>query len=272
MIHLKPALVIKHPSNSKKNNHLCPLYAKEYICVVHICRNMTLNFIADPGTNYVGDINKLKELALMSMKAGATHFKPQIYNASDIYKKEDNPYYELQQKCSINLEDVQEINDYCKSIDIIPMFSCFCIGHLRWLEEVGCNLLKISASMAGNKEFISEASNYGFDTIISISPDKSHFSVWDYQDLFKNVKFMYCRTLYPSHIIDYNMEQVRVLEGISDHTDNICLSVAASAVGCKTFERHIHFRWYNTPDIRSSIHTSQFRNMVNVCNEIEKIL
>jgi len=228
-------------------------------------------YIADPGTNYIGDINKLKELALMSMKAGVTHFKPQIYQASEIYKPKNNPYYDLQQKCSLSFEQVEEIYNYCKEIEIIPMFSCFSTKHLQWLEDIGCNLLKISASMSGNKSFIYEASNYGFDTIISISPDKSHFSVWDYQELFKNVKFMYCRTIYPSRILDYNLEQIRVLEGISDHTDNICLSIAACAVGCSTFERHICFRYYDTPDVSSSLHISQLKNMIDVCNSIEQI-
>ena len=232
---------------------------------------MTLTFIADPGTNFVGDMKLLKELALQSKHSGATHFKPQIYHASEIYKPTNNQYYDLQQKCSLSFEQVEEIYNYCKNIEIIPMFSCFSTKHLQWLEDIGCNLLKISASMAGNKEFISEASNYGFDTIISISPDKPHSSIWDYQDLFKNVKFMYCRTIYPSCITDYNLEQIRVLEGISDHTNNICLSIAASAVGCQTFERHIWFRYYNTPDISSSLHISQLKNMFDICNSIEQI-
>jgi len=232
---------------------------------------MTLTFIADPGTNYIGDINKLKELALTSMKAGATHFKPQIYQASEIYKPKNNPYYDLQQKCSLSFEQVEEIYNYCKEINIIPMFSCFSIKHLQWLEDIGCNILKISASMAGNKEFVAEASEYGFNTFISISPDKPHFSIWNYQDLFKTVKFMYCRTLYPSHITDYNLEQIRILEGISDHTTNICLSIAASALNCNVFERHVWFRYYNTPDISSSLHTEQFKNMVDVCNDVSAI-
>jgi len=232
---------------------------------------MTLTFIADPGTNYIGDINKLKELALTSMKAGATHFKPQIYQASEIYKQENNEYYELQQKCSLSFEQVEEIYNYCKEINIIPMFSCFSIKHLQWLEDIGCTNLKIAASMSGNNLFVAEASGYNFDIFVSFSKEYKHFSVWKYKDMFTNVQFMSCVSKYPANICDYNLKEVAVLQGISDHTTNICLSIAASALNCNVFERHVWFRYYNTPDISSSLHTEQFKNMVDVCNDVSAI-
>lgn len=228
-------------------------------------------YIADPGTNYNGDIEELKEIALMSKKSGATHFKPQIYNASELYKPENNQYYKLQQKCSLILEQVQEIFDYCNSINIKCMFSCFNTAHLRWLDKIGCNTLKIAASMAGNNEFVSEASDYGFDVFVSFSPQHTHFSVYEYMDMFPSVRFMSCVSKYPSEINDYNLGYIRVLQGLSDHTNNICLPIAATAIGADVIEKHVWFRYHDTPDFSSSIHIEQFHNMVNVCNEIEKI-
>lgn len=232
---------------------------------------MNLEFIADPGTNYVGEMKQLKELALYSKKCGATHFKPQVYQASELYSSNNNPYYDIQQKCSLSFEQVEEIYNYCKEIIIIPMFSIFNTKYFSWLEKIGCKDLKIAASMAGNASFVSEASNYGFNIFVSFSKEHPHLSVWKYKDMFSNVKFMSCVSKYPSVLTDYSLRDIEVLEGLSDHCPDINLPIAAVSRGANIIEKHVWFRWHNTPDINSSVHLFQFEEMVRICNEIASI-
>jgi sialic acid synthase SpsE len=230
-------------------------------------------YIADPGTNYFGNISLLKTIAYDCKLAGVSIFKPQIYDASLLYPKENNEYYSLQQKCSLNIEQVQEIYEYCNNIKLKCIFSVFDLGHLRWLSELDIDTIKISSSMAGNKEFLDEISNQGFNAIISMSPDKPHLSVWEYKNLFKHCDFMYCRMRYPSLITDYNLEQIRVLEGISDHTSDIHLSIASTAIGANMIEKHIYadYCMLDTPDYSSSIPISKLEEMIVICDQIEKI-
>lgn len=228
-------------------------------------------FISDPGTNFFGEMKQLMELALMSKRAGATTFKPQIYDAAILYNSNNNPYYDLQKKCSLSFEQVQEIYNYCEEIGIQCIFSVFDTKYFSWLEKIGCNTLKIAASLAGNNEFISEASNYGFDVIVSFSKEHPHLSVWKYKDMFKNVQFMSCVSKYPAQITDYNLKEIEVLEGVSDHTNDMYLSIAATAVGVNTIEKHVWFRYHDTPDIHSSIHIFEFEKMINICNDISSI-
>lgn len=232
---------------------------------------MSITYIVDPGTNFNGSMKELKELALMAKKAGATHFKPQIYQAKQLYSPIDNEYFELQNKCSLTLEQCQEIFDYCNEIKISPMFSCFSVEYFNWLEEIGCKNLKIAASISGNAEFVIEASNYGFDVFVSFSKEHPHFSKFEYMDIFKNVKFMSCVSKYPSSLCDYNLKEIEVLEGLSDHCPDINLPIAAVSRGANVIEKHVWFRYHDTPDIGSSVHTFEFEQMVHICNEIEKI-
>lgn len=234
-----------------------------------------LEFISDPGCNWLGDINKLKELALESKNVGCTVFKPQIFDASQLYKSENNPCWEVQKACSMKINQVQEIYDYCKSIKIDCMFSCFNSGHLRWLEEVGCSKLKIPARMAGDNEFVSEASSYGFEVYVSFSPEHKHFSYWEYKDLCTNPKFMYCRSIYPCRITDYDLKQSEVLGGISDHTTDTILSMCAIARGANVIERHVYATFYmdmmKSPDFICSIPMNGLKYLIDNGKLIEHI-
>lgn len=227
-------------------------------------------FIADVGSNFT-DIGSLKEVALHSKKAGVTFFKPQLYDASKLYSPIDNPYYPHQLKCSLSIEQAEEIYDYCNSIGLECTFSVFDLGRLRWVADIGCEWVKIAASVAGNAELLSEASNYGFKAFISLSPEHKHFSIWEYRDLFHECRFMYCRSLYPAKISDYSLEQIRILEGCSDHTNSTELSYVATAVGANTIEKHVWFKYVDSPDIECSIHTSEMSKLIKTCNEIDMI-
>lgn len=232
---------------------------------------MDITYIADPCSNYIGEMNNLKELATVSKQAGATHFKPQIYSANELYTQKDNPYYKLQEKCSLTFDQVEEIFNYCNDIKIKPMFSCFNSRYFDWLESIGCDTLKIAASQAGNSEFVKKASEYGFDVTISVSPEHHHFTMWQYTNIFNNVKFMACRSLYPSSITDYRLENIRCLDGVSCHCPDINLAIASASVGATIIEKHINTKYYDTPDLSSSISDIKFKQMVDICNSIEKI-
>lgn len=232
---------------------------------------MKIQYIVDPGTNFFGDMTLLKELALLSKNVGATFFKPQLFFAPDLYKPENNTYYDLQCKCSLDMLQAEDIYSYCSDIGIECIFSCFDEARLRWIDDIGCEYIKIANRMATDLSFLHKVKEYGFKPIISVSKEHQ-LPFFTYEDLFGKERIMlWTVPKYPSGIVDYRLEPIRICEGISDHTNNIHLAIASTAIGANIIEKHIYSRVVDTPDFGSSISIEKLAEMINVCNNIEKI-
>lgn len=231
-------------------------------------------YICDPGSNYYGSIENLKTIALEVKKSGATYLKPQLYDSTLLYSDLNNPYYDLQCQCSMTLEQAEEILEYCESIKLKIMFSPFHLPQLKWINIMGLDTVKIASRLSGDSEFLSEVSNLALFPIITISEQYTPLQLNEYTDLFgKNgYQLLSGSSKYPSSILDYDLQKIHIYQGLSDHTNNINLAIAATAVGCQTIEKHVYCGWKDTPDISSSISTQQFQSMVKTCNEIKEII
>ncbi len=228
-----------------------------------------MEFIADCGQNWK-DLDGLKELALQVKKSGANYIKPQLFNPNSLYQK-THPYWDWIKSHELSFKNAEDIFEYAKSIDLKCIFSPFDNERISWCRDIGIEKIKVANSRCDNLEFLNAIKETGIPPIISVSKEK-HLSYFIYDDIFGKDKYQlfYVSTNYPSQITDYSLSAIQRCNGLSDHTDNICLSIAASTV-CNTIERHVWFRNYPSPDMICSIHTEQFRNMVKICNDIVSI-
>ena len=234
---------------------------------MHMDRNMI--YIADVGQNYK-NLDSLEELAFMVKNAGADFLKPQLFLTESLYTK-DHPYYDWIRSHELSLQDAEDIFSYCESIDLKCIFSPFDIARIRYCQEIGVERIKVANRMCTDLEFLHAVKETGIPPIISVSKEK-HLPYFTYDDIFGKDKYqlLYVSSKYPSQITDYSLSAIARCNGLSDHTDNLCLSIASSTI-CDTIERHVWYRNYNSPDMICSIHTSQFKNMVDVCNQIASI-
>lgn len=228
-----------------------------------------LIYIADPGVNWK-DMEGLKELAMMCKQSGADYLKPQLFETDALYPK-NHPYYDWIKSHELSLRDAEEIYTYCEDVDLKCVFSPFDVSRIRFCQEIGIDRIKVANRLCDNLEFLHAIKETGIPSIISVSKEK-HLTYFIYDDIFGKDKYqlLYVSSKYPSSILDYSLSAINRCGGLSDHTDNICLSIAASAF-CDVIERHVWFRNYPSPDMVCSIHTEQFKNMVDICNEISTI-
>jgi len=230
-------------------------------------RNMI--YIADPGVNWK-NLDGLNELAFMIKNAGADYIKPQLFETDSLYLK-THPYYSWIQAHQLSLQDAEEVFSYCEDINLKCIFSPFSIERISWCKDIGIEKIKVANRMCTDLEFLNAIKETGIPPIISVSKEK-HLPYFTYDEIFGEDKYqlLYVVSKYPAQITDYSLSAIARCNGLSDHTDNICLSVAASTA-CDFIERHVWYRNYSSPDMVCSLHTEQFKNMVDVCNDVSAI-
>lgn len=233
---------------------------------------MKPTIICDPGSNWVGNMNLLKEIAKEVKRSDENCcLKPQLYDIS-LYSKEGNPYYDLQQRCSMSFEQAKEIYMYCDRLNFGCFFSCFDLERLGWIHRMGIKSVKVAARMAGNNEFLTKIKEYDMYPIITISDTFPHFAIEQYKEKFEgDVGFLYGVNKYPALIRDYDLCKVVELKGVSDHTNNIYLALASVIGGAKIVEKHVYYTNVNTPDILSSINFTQLRHLVEEYEILERL-
>lgn len=232
-----------------------------------------MTYICDPGCNWVGDMSLLKRIAYECKKAGATYLKPQLFDAQLLYTEKDNPYYDIQQRCSMTLEQAEEIYEYCQKIKLGCIFSCFDMNRLHWVNDMGIDTVKIALRMAGDMDFLNKIKDYAMYPIITLSDTYHHLTVNEYDNIFGRDKYQLLvgSGKYPSLIKDYDLSTIKLYKGLSNHIPDIYLDIAATAVGCQVIEHHVYHTYVYNPDILSSISITQLKKMIEVCNEITKI-
>ncbi len=96
----------------------------------------------------------------------------------------------------------------------------------------------------------------------------------------KNITLLHCVSDYPTKIEDVNLKYMVKLKkifklpvGLSDHTSGILAPVIATSLGAKIIEKHVTLnKKLKGPDHKTSLTISDFKKMVTLIRETEKIL
>jgi len=98
--------------------------------------------------------------------------------------------------------------------------------------------------------------------------------------LVKKVTLLHCTTEYPAPLEDINLNAIRTLQdrfglltGYSDHSEGICVPIAAAALGVSLIEKHFTLdRALPGPDHSASLDPIQLKAMVESIRNVEKIM
>ena len=74
-------------------------------------------FIAEVGINHEGDFKSAKEYCYKAKQVGANAVKFQWVKADNAYKK-DSESYEIFKNSYLSFDEMNQLNDICKSLDI----------------------------------------------------------------------------------------------------------------------------------------------------------
>ena len=249
--------------------------------------------IAEIGINHNGDLKIAKKMIKEAKGAGADAVKFQKRNINNVYKKEfldsfrDSPWGKTQrdQKLGIEFEekDYDEIDKYCKEIDILWFASAWDLDSLNFLKKYSCKFNKIASAMIIDLNFLESVSKEKKHTFISTGMS-SLKDIEKAVEIFKKNKcsfeLMHCVSTYPMKPEDANLKTINGLRnkfkcdvGYSGHENGLAVSYAAASLGITSIERHITIdRTLYGSDQAASIEIHGFAEMITGIRKIEKAL
>lgn len=223
-------------------------------------------YIAEIGMNYNGNFGLCYELIKQAKLSGANIAKFQL-------GWRDGPN-EINQ---LDLQKVKKIIEWCKSFNIEPLFSIISKKGYEIIKKTKITKIKIaSRSLKYDFNLVKKIVNENKKKEIIIS-----LGMWNKKNLpfkNKNVKYLWCVSKYPAFNEDLRKFPKKFSKnlffGYSDHTNGIETCLLAISRGAKLIEKHFTLDKSDTTirDHALSATPEEFRNMVNIGNEISKKL
>ena len=252
---------------------------------------MTIFIVAEIGINHNGDMGITKDLIKAAKDAGCDAVKFQKRSIDLVYTKEllDSPrespwgttQREQKEGLELGLEEYQEINRFCKELNIEWYASAWDIESQKFLRQFDCKFNKVASAMIVDDELLKEITSENKHTFISTG-------MCEYSDIDKAVaifqeakcpfELMHTVSTYPMKDEDANLKMIHSLRkryqcdvGYSGHEVGLAVSYAAAALGITSLERHITLgRSIYGSDQSASIEPSGLRQLVGAVRKIEK--
>ena len=249
--------------------------------------------IAEIGINHNGDINICKKLIDIAKDSGCDAVKFQKRTLNKVYTEEqllshrDSPWgnttYDQKNGLEFGLKEYKIIDSYCKKRKIIWFASAWDFESQKFLNNFRLKFNKIASAMIVDKKFLEFVAKQKKHTFISTGmSNMKHIS--EAVKIFKKRKcsfeLMHCVSTYPIKDDTANLKMINVLKkkfkcnvGYSGHENGLVISMAASAFGLSSLERHITLgRTMYGSDQSASIEPNGLRSLVSAVRKIEKAL
>lgn len=255
--------------------------------------------IAEAGVNHNGDLALARKLIDAASEAGADAVKFQTFNSKKLVSKfaqkaeyqkmstdVNESQLEMLKKLELSKEGHYELQDYCRSKNIIFLSSPFDLESVDFLNELGLDIFKIPSGEITNLPFLRKIGALKKTVILStgmsdLNDVDSALNVLLESGTDKNrITILHCNTEYPTPFTDVNLNAMKTLGdtfktaiGYSDHTVGITVSLAAVALGATIIEKHFTLdQTMEGPDHKASLDPAELRDLVRGTREIEQAM
>jgi len=254
---------------------------------------MNIFIIAEIGINHNGDIEIAKNLIELAKSAGCDAVKFQkrtidkVYSKAELDKPKESPWgttnRELKIHLEFNKEGYDEIDRFCRELNIDWFASAWDIDSQLFLRQYNLHYNKIASAMIVYKdllEMVAQEKKYTFiSTGMSTIKD-----IEQAVDIFKKAgcpyELMHCVSCYPMNDNDANLNCIKTLRdhfqcpvGYSGHEVGLAISYAAAACGASSLERHISLdRSMFGSDQAASLEPAGLRQLVGGIRKIQKAM
>ncbi len=215
--------------------------------------------IAEIGINHNGDMEIAKKLISTAKNSGFDSVKFQKRTIDLVYSKEildqhrESPWGTTQREqkegLELNQKDYEEIDIYCKKINIEWFASAWDIESLKFLDNFNCKYQKIASAMIIDLDFLTEVAKRKKHTFISTGMS-TKTDIDNAVNIFKSYncsfELMHCVSTYPMKVEDANLSTIDELKktyqcnvGYSGHENGAVVSLAALMFNISSLERHI---------------------------------
>jgi pseudaminic acid synthase len=220
-------------------------------------------FIAEISANHCGNFSLAKKLIKCAYDNGANAVKLQTYTADTMTLKSNKKYFKIKQglwkgytlwdlynKAHTPLKWHKKLFQYGKSLGIKVFSTPFDVTAVDFLEKLNCPIYKISSFEMTDLNLVKKVSKTKKPIIIStgmatLDEIKKTFNVAK-KNGANDITLLYCVSNYPSLINDFNLNNIKILKnkfkcrvGISDHSTDNRVAIAAIASGAEVIEKHI---------------------------------
>ena len=239
---------------------------------------MSVLVISEIGVNHGGSESEAHSLIAEAKVSGADCvklqlFKPELFPASQ---------QKMLEKLQLPLQSYKNLNKYCSVIGMKFAVTAFDCDSLEWLlKNTNMAFIKIASPSIHDKKLLAVAATAKKPIVISTG-------MCEYKDMTAaerilrgcDITFLWCVSQYPTpsekarlkKMIDLKRMMQRPV-GISDHSGDIFVPLAAVAMGAKTVECHLTMsKDLLGPDHKSSLEPQQFKQMVTGIRILEKAL
>ena len=254
---------------------------------------MSIFIIAEIGINHNGDMKICKKLINIAKNSGCDAVKFQKRTLENVYTKEqlksyrESPWgkttYAQKKGLEFNLGQYKQIDKFCKKIGIHWFASAWDINSQKFLNKFKCKYNKIASAMIVDKKFLEFVAKQKRHTFISTGMTNMKM-IADAVRIFRKHKcsfeLMHCVSTYPLDdkkanlkVIDTLRKKFKCNVGYSGHESGLAISVAASALGITSLERHITLdRTMYGSDQSASIEPNGLESLVKQVRKIELAL
>ena len=254
---------------------------------------MAIYIIGEIGINHNGDLNTCKELIKIAKTSGCNAVKFQKRDINLVYTKEylkgyrESPWGNTQEDqkkgLEFNLDQYKEIDSFCSKIGIEWFASAWDENSQGFLNNFDLPHNKIASAMIASEKFLELVASEGKHTFISTG-----MSTLEQIDVAVNIfkkrdcpfELMHTVSTYPMKDKDANLNTIRTLQnrykcniGYSGHESGVSISVAATALGITSLERHITIdRTMYGSDQAASLEPNGLMQLVSSVRKIESAM
>ena len=249
-------------------------------------------FIAEISANHVGSLKIAKNLIKIAKFYGADAVKLQTYTAdsmtlnsnkkkflvsSGLWKGEK--LWNLYDKAKTPYEWHSKLFAYAKKLKITCSSTPFDSNAVDLLEKLKCPFYKISSFEMNDFPLLERVIKTKKPMIISTGTSdlREIKEVMSYvkKKKINKVSLLYCVSNYPASYKDFNLNNISILKkefnctvGLSDHSTDNKVAIAAIGAGAKIFEKHIAIKGSKkSPDFKFSLLETQIGEYRKCLNE-----
>ena len=219
--------------------------------------------VAEISANHCGNINLAKKLIKCAKDNGADAAKLQTYTADTMTIQSNKKYFKIKNglwkgydlwnlynEAHTPLEWNKKLFDYGKKLGITIFSTPYDETAVNLLEKLKCPMYKVASFEITDLLLIKKISQTKKPIIISTGMASMEEIELAYRTAknygAKDITLLYCVSNYPSKNTDFNLNNIKILKnkfkcrvGLSDHSKDNRVAIAAIAVGAEMVEKHI---------------------------------
>jgi pseudaminic acid synthase len=240
--------------------------------------------VAEISANHCGNFQLAKKLVSCAKKNGANAVKLQTYTADTMTIKSKKKYFKIKHRlwkgydlwklyneAQTPLKWHKKLFYYGKKIGITIFSTPFDESAVDFLEKLKCPMYKVASFEMTDIPLIKKIASTKKPMIIStglasLEEIETTFKIAKKYGA-KNITLLYCVSNYPSKNSDFNLNNIIILKnkfkcsvGLSDHSKDNRVAIAAIAAGAEIVEKHIALdKQKKGPDIEFSLKGKEIR-------------